>query len=93
MATIKLDADGGQNTFSIVATDEAGNEYNLQVTLLASWMKSNIIPAGSKVKLQSGSVYKLGSGKWKISGDSTIYNGNSDFYVTASGEYTFEKID
>ncbi len=93
IATIKLDADGGQNTFSIVATDEAGNEYNLQVTLLASWMKSNIIPAGSKVKLQSGSVYKLGSGRWKISGDSTIYNGNSDFYVTASGEYTFEKID
>ena len=32
-------------------------------------------------------------GKWRITGDSTIYNGGTDIYVNAGGEYTFEKVD
>ncbi|MCR5215303.1 MAG: hypothetical protein K6E10_12890 [Eubacterium sp.] len=88
-AKISLDADGGENTFAIKAIDEAGNEYSTTINLLASWMKDNIIPANKKVRLKSGKYYKLDSGSWTVSGDTTVYVGGGNVYVNGDGEYTF----
>ena len=42
-----------------------------------------------KTHLDSGEAYELGSGTWKVSGDSTNYTGGIVFYVPASGDYEF----
>ena len=55
-------------------------------------MKSKIIPGG-QVNLFSNYSYRLGSGKWKVAGDSTTYSGNIDFYVSSDGEYSFTGVN
>ena len=92
-ALVELDATGGKNTFTVTAIDEAGNEYTTEVKLYAAWLRDKVIPAGKKIRLEPGESYKLPSGRWRITGDSTIYNGGTDIYVNAGGEYTFEKVD
>lgn len=47
--------------------------------------------SGGKVRLQAGVAYQLDSGRWKVKGDATIYEGGNTFYVTTDGEYEFEK--
>lgn len=92
-AEIELEAGSGEEIIEIIATDEAGNEYSLSITLCPQWMKDMTIPSGRLVSLVSGQAYNLGSGKWKIEGDSTIYNGGGSIYISTPGEYTFTKID
>ena len=92
-AEIELEAGSGEEVIEIIATDEAGNEYSLSVTLCPQWMKDMTIPSGRLVLLVSGQAYNLGSGKWKIEGDDTIYNGGGSIYISTPGEYTFTKID
>ena len=41
--------------------------------------------------MQAGVAYQLDSGRWKVKGDATIYEGGNTFYVTTDGEYEFEK--
>ena len=37
----------------------------------------------------TGVAYKFSGGKWSVEGDATVYEGNSTFYATTSGEYNF----
>ncbi|MBE5924638.1 MAG: hypothetical protein E7271_09265 [Lachnospiraceae bacterium] len=89
--TLQLDSEMGEKTFNITTEDEAGNENNIKLVLKSEWLKNKIIPGGKKVKLRSGDVYTLEPGAWVVAGDSTVYNGGQEFFVTSSGDYTFEK--
>lgn len=48
------------------------------------------ISGSGKLRLKSGEAYQLESGRWKVQGDATIYEGGNTFYVTSDGEYQFE---
>lgn len=86
-----LEAENGTKQFNIFAEDIAGNEYRFVITLNATWMRTNIIPAGAPVPLELGKAYKLEEGSWTVSGDSTVYSGGGQFYVGSSGDYTFTR--
>ncbi|MCR4609223.1 MAG: hypothetical protein K5750_05945 [Eubacterium sp.] len=89
---IELKAMGDGYEYVIEAEDLAGNTYKQSVNMISLWVNGGDVPAGQNVVLQGGKKYNLGSGKWKVNGDSTIYNGGS-FYVKSAGEYTFDRID
>lgn len=96
--------DSGNQAYDSVSAYLAKNKISGTTTLYAGW-KANTGSSGgfdsamgnsTAVKtvssnLASGQAYKLGSGSWKVSGDNTVYSGNTSFYVTSSGAYTFEK--
>lgn len=52
---------------------------------------TTVISESRAYSLKAGTAYKLGSGKWNLSGDSAVYQGGITFYVAADGEYTFNK--
>ena len=80
-------ADGA---YTITAQDVTGNTTTYKVTVEESWIRDGIASSGRK-KLVAGTAYKLGGGKWKIAGDSTVYEGGKTFYAASSGEYDFQK--
>ncbi len=88
-ATETLEPAGGEQTFTVKAKDKAGNEFETKFTLISSWEQKGVVPKGKKIKLKKGKAYKLEAGTWKISGDSTVYNGGCSVYVRSDGEYTF----
>lgn len=49
------------------------------------------ILSGGILSLASGTAYQLGGGKWTITGDNTIYEGGSVFYVSNNGSYNFHQ--
>jgi len=57
-----------------------------EITLVADWKK--IIEAG-KVLLKAGEEYRLAEGNWTVDGDTTVYVGGSNFYVSEEAEYIF----
>ena len=83
----------GAKTFKLKAEDEAGNTTSAAITVMATWLKDKIIPGDKLLPLDSSESYKLGSGKWTVSGDSTIYNGGGTVYVNADGDYTFTQVN
>ena len=91
--TAKLDPMNGAKTFKLKAEDEAGNTTSAAITVMATWLKDKIIPGDKLLPLDSSESYKLGSGKWTVSGDSTIYNGGGTVYVNADGDYTFTQVN
>ena len=91
-ATITIDADGGKKGCTVSAYDDAGNEYILHVSMMASWMFTNIVPVGS-IELESGNAYTFSSGRWKVDSDSTLYYGGNSFYVRKSGRRTVTSVD
>lgn len=51
-----------------------------------------VMAPGKALKLVKGIPYKLAEGKiWKVSGDTTKYNGGGTFYVGEDSELTFEE--
>ncbi|QWT52885.1 hypothetical protein [Eubacterium sp. MSJ-33] len=88
---LQLGSNNGKKKYEITAVDVAGNKKTILVTVAAAWMKTGIIPEGVPVNLETGSGYKLGTGNWKVQGDSTSYSGGTDFYVKKDGSYTFGK--
>ena len=82
-----LDANGEINPFTIVAEDLAGNTYEMAFTLLAAWRKTNLLPAGVSITLETGKEYRLGTGRWKVDGNPTIYVGNQKIYVNQTRKY------
>lgn len=74
--------------YSIIAEDKAGNCIGYTVTIEERWVCDGIEDSGKKY-LNTNKLYKLGSGRWKVSGDSTVYESGRSFYVTAEGEYEF----
>ena len=90
-AVAELDPENGIKTFKMIAEDEAGNTSSLTMTLKATWLRDKVIPANKVLPLVKSESYKLDSGKWTVSGDSTVYSGGWDVYVNADGSYTFTK--
>ena len=82
-----LDANGEINPFTIVAEDLAGNTYEMAFTLLAAWRKTNLLPAGVSITLETGKEYRLGTGRWKVDGNPTIYVGDQKIYVNQTRKY------
>lgn len=52
---------------------------------------TTVISESRAYTLKAGTAYRLGSGRWTLSGDSAVYQGGITFYVAADGEYTFNK--
>lgn len=77
-------------TYSIVAEDTAGNRTQYTVEVLETWVRDGITTNGKK-NLKNARMYKLGSGKWTVAGDNTVYTGGGSFYVKNGGEYDFKK--
>lgn len=76
--------------YKIAAEDAAGNKIEYTIEIYEAWVRDGIASNGKK-KLKRGILYKLGSGKWTISGDSTVYQGSGSFYVKNNGEYNFKR--
>lgn len=88
---LQLGSNNGKKKYEITAVDAAGNKKTILVNIAAAWMKTGIIPEGVLVNLETGNGYKLGTGNWKVAGDSTSYSGGTEFYVKKDGSYTFGK--
>lgn len=88
---LQLGSNNGKKKYEITAVDVAGNKKTILVTVAAAWMKTGIIPEGVLVNLEAGNGYKLGTGNWKVAGDSTSYSGGTEFYVKKDGSYKFGK--
>lgn len=43
------------------------------------------------MSMVQGKAYTLESGQWTVSGDSTVYNGGTEIYVSSDGDYKFTK--
>lgn len=79
-------ADNQSHT--VTATDKAGNQISYELYTFETWVRDGIQTAGT-LRLTAGTGYRLGSGKWKVSGDETVYEGGNSFYVAESGSYVF----
>nr|MCR5543098.1 hypothetical protein [Eubacterium sp.] len=81
-----------RKTFQISAEDEAGNRYSRTVEVSALWLIKSIIPAGVEIELEGGNQYTLDSGKWVMTGDTTVYSGGSSVYVDGDMDMVFTKV-
>lgn len=93
------------NSCVIKATDKANHETTVSITVVGGDddddnkdddnkdddNDTTVISESRAYSLKAGTAYRLGSGKWNLSGDSTVYQGGITFYVAADGEYTFNK--
>lgn len=76
----------------IRAIDKAGNEKTCSITVTARTLEENgVISVNGTYSLKEGTSYKLAEGRWQVSGDSTVYQGDSTFYVKKDGDYRFTK--
>ena len=86
---LTLDSEGGVTQYTIQIWDKAGNMSVKTVTVASEWTKAGVIPAGDLVKLVANQAYTFAEGNWQVEGDSTSYSGNTTFYVSEDGNYTF----
>ena len=85
---LTIPADNGLHT--IRAVDRAGNSVSYKFYVNETWLRDGISISGL-YPLQPGNSYKLCKGKWKVSGDSTVYVGNTTVYVAKSSNLNFRK--
>lgn len=81
-------ADNGLHT--IRAVDRAGNSVSYRFYVNELWLRDGISISGL-YPLKPDNSYKLCKGKWKVSGDSTVYEGNTTVYVDKSSNFNFRK--
>ena len=86
-ASVTITADGAEHT--IEAADKAGNQTVYKVTVSETWVRDGISSAGSRA-LKLGVPYKFGTGKWKVAGDTTVYEGGNTFYASEGGTFEFQ---
>lgn len=101
----QLTADGASPSCVIRAVDRAGNETVYSVTVEQKNPDQDpdkdpdqdpdeeisIIDMNGTYSLQAGKAYRLGIGRWTLNGDPTVYCGDSTFYVSVDGDYTFQR--
>ena len=88
-ANITLDSERGKKSFEILAHDEAGNKFGAYVGIKATWLKTSVIPPNITLPLNEDTLYKLGSGRWVVGGDITVYNGGIGVYVYTDEDLIF----
>lgn len=81
-------ADNQMHTVTV--RDKAGNQISYELYTFETWVRDGIQAGGAR-SLTAGTAYRLGSGQWKVSGDETVYEGGSSFYVAESGSYVFSQ--
>lgn len=86
---IILETKLGYDTFTVKAIDKSGRETEIQLTLMAEWMKDKTVPEGT-VKIIKGEKYKLGPGLSGVEGDNSRYADGTDFYVSDDAVLTFK---
>ncbi len=89
-ADFVFNADNGYKVIEVEAEDIAGNVWTRRFTLLSEWMKTNIVPANRKLPLETEKAYRFDSGAWQVNEDVTVYGGGQSFYVSETGDYTFQ---
>lgn len=76
----------------IRAIDKAKNETVYTITVFGGTPEENtVISENGTYSLKADQKYQLAAGKWKVDGDSTIYQGGRTIYVKAAGDYSFTK--
>ena len=86
-ASVTIFADSEEHTIEVA--DKAGNQTTYRVGVYETWVRDGISTAGSR-SLKSGVPYKFGSGKWKVAGDTTVYEGGNTFYASEEGTFEFQ---
>lgn len=87
--TITLPADKRPSGVNVIASDAAGNKYDLKFTLYPAWRKNNTIPIGVDVYLEEGVEYKLEKrNDWILKDDDSVYSSGT-FYVKETNDYNF----
>lgn len=89
----KIAAQASSTSCVIRAKDKAGNSASCTITVSGSETPDtgNVISESKVYSLKAGVKYHLAAGNWKVDGDMSIYQGNSDFYVKGDGDYIFSK--
>lgn len=90
---VYLSANRKTMKWKITATDAAGNQTQVTITVKAAWMEKGVVLSGEWLTMYSDEAYSLEDGTWQVIGDSTSYSGGSTFYVKQDGEYKFMKKD
>lgn len=80
----------------IVAVDKAGNSSTCSITVSGAHpeedpTENTVISENKVYTLKAGVKYHLAKGNWKVDGDTSVYQGDSDFYVKGDGDYKFSK--
>ena len=75
--------------FTILLTDEAGNQTEITVTVGPAWLKDGIVGEGEYYLETQEEYHFPKEGEWQKAGDNTIYAGGADFYSTAEGTADF----
>ena len=68
-----------------------GSDVYLNAPRLVVYKTQEIVGASGSRSMIGGMAYKLGAGRWTVSGDNTVYNGAMNFYVPADGQFYFQK--
>lgn len=88
-----LSANRKTMKYQITATDVAGNQTQVTITVKPAWMEKRVVLSGEWLTMYCDEAYSLEDGTWQVSGDSTIYSGGRTIYVKNDGEYKFTKKD
>lgn len=75
---------------TVVAEDQLGNSISYEINVDETWARDGIA-SGGVYYLKAGVGFKVGSGKWKVAGDDTTYEGGNTFYVQESGNFEFQQ--
>ncbi|MCM1087421.1 MAG: hypothetical protein NC419_04645 [Muribaculaceae bacterium] len=89
-AGIQLSQEG-QYVLYARAKDVAGNTVYANtdgIIIGTADSGNNQIDSSGEFHLLPGTAYTFGSGKWKVTGDSTVYEGGRTFYVSQDDMYT-----
>lgn len=81
-----LTAETEEVTYTIIATDLAGNETKREITLYPAFEKTGTLKSG-KLKCRAGKKYTLPEGNWSLSGDEGTYAGGMAVYMPSTGYY------
>ncbi len=83
--TVAFSAAIKRMTYTIILTDEAGNQTEIMVTVGPAWLKDGIVGEGEYYLEAQEEYHFPKEGEWQKAGDNTIYAGGTDFYSTAEG--------
>lgn len=89
--SLSLESKNSKKAYEIIATDKAGHETVVKVTVAAKWLENKVIPAGQTIILNAGEEYALPDGNWTITGDDTVYTGGMKIYVAKDTELVFTR--
>lgn len=53
--------------------------------------ENTVISESDVYRLKTGVKYHLAAGNWQVDGDTSVYQGDIDFYVKGNGDYKFSK--